>query len=149
MCEVGFKMCDTRLKMCEISLECLFWPQFLFPNRGMLVAKTMYLFSPKSLTTLFKPKNLGNFVSGGQAPSCDILMLLKVGGDGAVTNDTEEGDGNKVEGDENEVEGDNEGDEKEETAEEETFDGNLADEGDIAVEVIVVWHNKAVFQLVY
>ena len=70
----------------------------------------------------------------------DTVMLPKVGGDGVVTNDTEAGDKKEVEGEGNEVEGENEGDEKEETAEEETVDGNLADEGDITL---------AVFQLFY
>ena len=63
-------------------------------------------------------------------------------GDGAVTNDTEKGDGDgeEVEGDGNEVEGDNEGGEEEKAAEEEAVD-----EGDF--EVIFVLQNKPLFLL--
>ena len=74
-------------------------------------------------------------------------MVAKVDGDGEVTNETEKGDGDEeeVEGEEKEAEGNNEGDEKEETAEEEAGDETLADEGDIGVELVIVSHNQAVF----
>ena len=77
----------------------------------------------------------------------EVVMVAKVGGDGAVTNDTEKGDGeeNEDEGDEKEAEGNNEGDEKEETAEEEADNETLAEEGDIEVEFVIVLHNEAVF----
>ena len=94
----------------------------------------------KLLKYPLQAKKERNFASWGRAPSCDTVMLPKVGGDGVVTNDTEAGDKKEVEGEGNEVEGENEGDEKEETAEEETVDRNLADEGDITL---------AVFQLFY
>ena len=65
-------------------------------------------------------------------------MAAKVDGDGAVTNDTEKGDGEEkeVEGDEKEAEGNNEGEEKEETAVEEAGDETLADEGDIEAKLL-------------